>query len=177
MYCYWLCVVFSDILQLTFRASKDPLWWWIAISLREHWLNHQLGKSLTDCFKWHIKYTIKNHFHMLWSEKLRAVCNSHGVGTQGSTALQCFLGFLCRTRLLLFAASEHRGLCEDEFHSQHLEACLMIIKTKMNYSLKWGTLWFRSHAPLTCIRMALWHAVQSQRRPRLNPLKFNLVLF
>lgn len=40
----------------------------------------------------------------------------------------CYSRFLCFTPILLFAAAEHRGLNEDEFPSQHLEACLMIIK-------------------------------------------------
>lgn len=48
-----------------------------------------------------------------------------------NNALPCFAGCLCLTPVLVFAASEHMGLCEDEFTSQHLEACLMIIKNKI----------------------------------------------
>lgn len=57
----------------------------------------------------------------------------------GNTAFPWFSGFLCLTPVFSFAAVEHRGLCEDEILSQHLEGCLMIIKNKMDYSLKWQT--------------------------------------
>lgn len=137
MYFYWLCVVCSDILPLTFTAFKDPLWWWMAVSLREHWLNHQLEKKdWLTVWNGTLK-TLKNYFHMLCNLKIERCLKFPWSKYSGNAALPCFSGFLCLTWVPLFAAAEHRGLCEDEFHSQHLEACLMIIKSKMNYSLKW----------------------------------------
>lgn len=98
-----------------------------------------------------------------------------------STALPWFSGLLCLTPVLLFGAAEHRGLCEDEFPTQHLEACLMIIKNKMNYSLKWQGggvhcglgLTLLSHAYPGIVKFSI---VSEETPPETFKILFGLVL-